>query len=389
MSVSQTEDAAFDPCTGYYMNRGELVLLNQQLVKAKMPEEVFGVVNNPVELHENFLAMVKICHADRWSVADKPLAEETFKKLQEWKCKALERMNAGLYGSKKPDKPKEQPILVKSKLHTYTIKELVGKTGTSNLYKCLYDGKIGLFKVVRSPKENEFATNEAKVLKRLWDKDIINVSNRTKYVLEMVDNFVIMDEKKVRRTAIVFPYSEDCYTLKEIREQFKDGVDPRDAAWMFNRMLEGLFFVHKTKVIHGNITPMSVVLNVRTHAGFLTDWSYSIIKEDEGSRLTAISQDYMKWYPPEVLKKEPTKPSVDIFMAAKCMIYLLGGDAVDETLPSGVPKQIGAFLRSCLLKNKDMRSDDAGGYRYDFGELLGRLYGKRTFRVLDMPKTRS
>ncbi len=44
-------------------------------------------------------------------------------------------------------------------------------------------------------------------------------------------------------------------SLTEVGTAYPDGVDPRDAAWMWRRLLVGLGFAHRAGVLHGAVLP--------------------------------------------------------------------------------------------------------------------------------------
>ena len=74
----------------------------------------------------------------------------------------------------------------------------------------------------------------------------------------------------------------------------------------------------------------------------------------------------------------------DIFLAAKCVVYLGGGDPGSGRLPDTVPPEMQRFVRSCLLEGPRMRPDNAWELLDEFDELLHALYGPPKFFHLSM-----
>ena len=105
-----------------------------------------------------------------------------------------------------------------------------------------------------------------------------------------------------------------------------------------------------------------------------------------GEPLKALSPPYAADYPPEVTAKQPATPATDLYLAARCMVRLLGGDGDPQSLPAGVPKAIVALLRSCLLASPQRRANDAWQLYDDFREILGQIYGPPVFRPFQMPR---
>jgi hypothetical protein len=85
---------------------------------------------------------------------------------------------------------------------------------------------------------------------------------------------------------------------------------------------------------------------------------------------------YLDWYPPEVLDGQPVGPDLDIWLATRAMTELVG---------SRMPTRMAAFARGCMLASPRRRPADAWLLLAEFDDLLGRLYGPRTFRPFAMP----
>lgn len=85
---------------------------------------------------------------------------------------------------------------------------------------------------------------------------------------------------------------------------------------------------------------------------------------------------YLHWYPPEVLAGDPAGPDLDTWLATRCMTELVG---------PRMPTRMAAFARGCLPASPSRRPVDAWLLLAEFDELLGRLYGPRTFRPFAMP----
>jgi hypothetical protein len=118
----------------------------------------------------------------------------------------------------------------------------------------------------------------------------------------------------------------------------------------------------------------------------LDNWLYAVHAPSEPAPcLSAIVSAYEAWYPPEVFDKQPPLPGLDIFMGARCMVYLLGGDPLTGELPPTVPKAMVSFFRGCLLPAPHHRPQQAWNLLNDFTQLIERLWGPRTFRPFAMP----
>lgn len=109
----------------------------------------------------------------------------------------------------------------------------------------------------------------------------------------------------------------------------------------------------------------------------------------------ALSVDYEAFYAPEIFRKEPPTPATDLFMAAKCVIALLGGNLETNQLPEVISTSaelndksrgpLQAFLQVCLLPAQAKRPIDPWRVEEDLDNLLKRLVGPRKYRPFAMP----
>lgn len=373
------------------MYNSELEIIAKNLSRAREPRDIFGSLSgNASQMQEGlksaFRKLAKLSHEDKHP-NDKELARETFIGLREWFEMAESQIEDGRYnnnGTKR--KTKETKITVRGV--TYSLKERAYAGDISDIYECLYAAedkkeKEGLFKIVRDPEDNDLAQNEARVLKHLYE----NKTGRgfLDYLPLLKASFSLKDGTGTRQ-ANVFELKSGFYSLEEVMEQYPKGLDPRDMAWMFKRLLVVLGWAHENSVVHGAVLPSHVLIHRENHGGMLIDWSYAVINPSTSKeRIKAISRDYKDMYAPEILNKESPGASTDIYMAGLCMVKLLGGDVLKKTLPKETPEEMKRFFGKCINKNPHKRPDSAWDLHKEFDDILHGLYGPRKFRDLHMP----
>lgn len=179
---------------------------------------------------------------------------------------------------------------------------------------------------------------------------------------------------------LVLNWLDGWYTLEQVKERHGD-LDPRDMAWMFRRLLVVLGFAARAKLVHGAVVPSNVMIHPEQHGLTLIDWCYAKPAENP---LAITSEKYEEWYPVEVRDDLPVYPATDIDMAARNMIWLVGGDPVTATVPDGVPREYKAFFAPLNAWDVLGRYDDAWKTKALFEELITRLYGPRKFRPFSM-----
>lgn len=77
-----------------------------------------------------------------------------------------------------------------------------------------------------------------------------------------------------QRLAAVYRWrSGFSFTFKDAREQYPQGVDPRAAVWMWNRILEQLTVLHSVGYSHNALQPVHLLLHPRDHGVAFCGWS--------------------------------------------------------------------------------------------------------------------
>ncbi|TDD66075.1 molecular chaperone DnaJ [Actinomadura darangshiensis] len=242
-------------------------------------------------------------------------------------------------------------------------------------------GRTVLLKMPRDPHDSDLLEREAVALRQL-PKD--GDGKFLPYVPRLVESFRHRDAATgAQRQVNVVAGLDGFHSLTAVKHAFPDGVDPRDAAWMWRRLLVGLGFAHRAGVLHGAVLPDHVLIHPEEHGLVLVDWCYSVpgcyANVDSSGRVPAMVDRYAGWYPSEVPGRRPATPATDLYMATRCITDLMGDKA---------PKAMRSFARGCMLPAQDRRPADAWRLLAELDELLERLYGPRRFRPFHLPVTR-
>jgi hypothetical protein len=230
----------------------------------------------------------------------------------------------------------------------------------------LYDvGADRLLKLPRSPANNDLMEREARALRTLADR---GDPRFLPYVPRLIESFRHRDpatgaERVVNVTATV----PNLHSLAEVRAARPGGLDPRDVAWMWRRLLVVLGLAHRAGVVHGAVLPGHVLIEPDEHGVVLVDWCYAT---GTSEHVPALVPAFSDWYPVEVHRREPPGPGTDIAMATRSMTDLM----------EGVPGPLRAFAAGCALPALRHRPDDAWRLLDELDDVLARLYGPRRFR---------
>ena len=335
-----------------------------------------------------FRRLAKIVHPDLYGDADeKKVASAAFTQLQKLLEDAERAVKEGAYG---------QPLLyasAKTRKGHHSLIHYVGSGDLCRLYATTskVDGAelATVTKIAKQPKDKDLLQVEADVL-RLFRKDGTDSSFHP-FVPELVDSFVFSEKSKPRRQANVLVKLEGLQNLEQLLTNFPEGLDPLHMAWIWRRILFALGFVHEQGVVHGALVPNHIMIQPEQHGVVLVDWCYASKlpqDEEEFPPIEAVIGAYRDWYPEEVLAKQAPSSATDIDMAARCMVYAMGGNPLTGNLPERVPRRFRAFFKGCLLQKQSKRPQNAVQLLKEFDWLLedmGKPYFPRKFQPLAIP----
>ena len=359
-----------------------LTWISARLALAKTAEDVFGELKGEHDeqaaaLKAVYHQMARVSHPDAYlNAEEKACAQAAFGSLAEWFEQAQSKIKRGEYGHKAGRADAAETRLQTAK-HAYRVSGRFSEGPIYNSYPCQFDEggqRVNcLLNIVREPQDNGLAENEAHVLRRLARAE--SAQKFAAYFPGLVDTFIYA-ESGVERFASVVSNREGWFSLSDVRRGYPAGIDPKDMAWMWRRLLAALGFAHSNGIIHGAVVPGNVFIQPEEHGVLLANWFYAVGQDE---MLNTLPAGYDDWYPVEVKNHEGILPATDIDLAAKCMLYLLGGDPAARTFPSALPKALQSFLRGCTLPGKRQRPQDAWALKEEFDDLLQRLYGERKF----------
>lgn len=333
-----------------------------------------------------FRELALVLHPDRYGdVADKAAAEAAFIRLHQLYTEALQALEHGVYGQTVPLATLTTRRAEHQLLRTHTTGDLC------DCYRALTTVKGAspqrtIVKITRDAADNDLIKAEAATLKHLRGPD--GDPKRYPFIPELVDSFAYSEPHQAIRSVNVLAMLDGFYDLTQVNAAYPRGIDPRDMAWIWRRLLLVLGYAHSMGVIHGAVLPQHVMILPEQHGLVLADWCYSVRGSVSYPPIKAIAETCRTWYPYEVLQKQPPSAATDIALAARCMVWLMGGNPVTGNVPDAVPRALRAFFKGCLATGQTARPDDAWQLLGEFDELLeqmGEPFYPRRFHVFSMP----
>jgi hypothetical protein len=284
----------------------------------------------------------------------------------------------------------------------FRLLERIAAGSVSNVYRGrFFDGPVeveAVVKVARDPRTNELLSHEAATLGRLHGADPAN--RYTPFLPYAEATFGIGGEvmpgkaPPTPRQATVLRVhpairspADELYTLDEVRRAYPAGLDQRQAAWIWRRVLTVLGFAHSHNVLHGAVLPPHVLIEPREHKLILVDWCCSVPANGSRPLRMIAGARFIPWYKREHASRNPPTPAIDIALAARCLIELMGGDGAAGTCPPAVDPALQRYYGRCMNFSPNARPD-AWQLLADFDKLIETLWGPRRFVPLPLPPKR-
>jgi len=327
----------------------------KNILDAKSPKELFGEGKNTQRAYQRLL---HLSHPDMYGDEDmKKTANAAFIRLNElW-----ESFNHVAKNSVEAE-------TIKTRRHEYTLGEKFYDADGVTYFFATYDAgyEKAIIVIPSAAQDNDLIENYSAMLHKLKNEVDPKYSAFFPFFLEAF-KFKINGQVK---QLLAYSQPENLFTLKQVKEEYPEGIHGRDIAWIFKRVLVAIGNAHDKNIIHGGINLDSILIEPDQHGVLLTSWQYAV---NNGDALQALPSSYKANYPDYIFEKKPAKNELDISLAAKTMMDLMGPDA---------PKQLVAFFKGCQINTLP----SAAELLYEFDVLLERVYGEKKFHQFFMPK---
>lgn len=338
--------------------------ITKVLKKVVRPIEFFGDVTQD-EVTKKFRSYSKDCHPDLVPLQKKDIAKEAFQLLNTLYATANKEFKLGIYNvvdSKSMYEISEPIAEFKTKNNEYRIYECISSGDVIETFRGLDKDKVINIDVAVNESDNGLMEEEFKTLKTLEHYS----------VPKPLEKFRING-----KTAIVY---EGYPELNAFEVNRRYGAIPGEhVAWMLERLLSAIGYLHENKIVHGNIKPENIYIDTENHNVVIADYSLCITNaNDPKSKYALANDDYSPSY---VNSKAKVIPNVDIYAVGKIAIYLLGGDVKKNAMPLDCDIKLRDFIRK-LINERNLQND-AWKLWTELCELRNEIYGPQRFQKLE------
>jgi hypothetical protein len=171
------------------------------------------------------------------------------------------------------------------------------------------------------------------------------------------------------------------HTFEAVQHAHPHGIEPRAAIWIWRRVLELLSFLHASGYVHGALLPQHLLVQDGEHGVRLVGYSCA---DHPGAKLRSVCTRSSSFYPEDLKASRTLSAGSDLAMSARCVAFLLGGDALGHGLPAAVPAPLAELVRE-LATAKTPAPLDAWSLRERLGDLAQALFGAPAFCPIVMP----
>lgn len=129
-------------------------------------------------------------------------------------------------------------------------------------------------------------------------------------------------------------------------------LDAEHVAWILQRVLNVLMYMHHHGVVHGDLKPQNVIVQPDTHTVVVVDFGLSSVKPRKGTKSKGYTDHFA---PPEQLAGQTILPESDFFSLGMTALYALCGGDLDRVdrfqVPDDVPEALCRFLQRLVTQD--------------------------------------
>ena len=122
-------------------------------------------------------------------------------------------------------------------------------------------------------------------------------------------------------------------------------IETETVCWIAQRLLNALYYLHFSGVIHGDIKPANIIVQPETHNAIIVDYGQASVRPDYSTRASGCT---IQFAAPEIIEGKPPIPESDLYSLGLTILYALGGDPIEKTIPDDVPDKLKEYLMALL-----------------------------------------
>jgi len=154
-------------------------------------------------------------------------------------------------------------------------------------------------------------------------------------------------------------------------------IDDEHACWILQRVLDALSYLHHHGIVHCDVKPQNIILDVDAHNATLVDFGLCVERPDGAARAKGGTRFFM---PPEFGRGLPPIPACDIYSLGMTAAAMTGGDVRNGTLPADMDPRLAAVIGGMIRRDPTARPQDARELNHELAETRRRVFGRSATR---------
>lgn len=235
-------------------------------------------------------------------------------------------------------------------------KDMIGRVvGEYRILSVIADGGFGrTYKAERITNGKLVCIKHCHKLKKEDEQILIEESQIMEdlrhYSVPAVKGMLRMPDRKL---ALVMSYIPGP-TLTQVVEKVDDlgkRLDPEHVAWIIERILNAIRYIHYQGVLHGDLKPHNIIVEPDKHMASLVDFGLAKVKPTASSGNKGFTELFSA---PEILAEKTIIPESDLYSLGMTMIYALSGDVEHlerKEVPSDTPEPMREFIQRLIVRN--------------------------------------
>lgn len=156
-------------------------------------------------------------------------------------------------------------------------------------------------------------------------------------------------------------------------------IDDEHIAWILQRLLDAVGYLHYRGIVHCDIKPDNVILHVEEHNAVLVDFGLSIANPGFATQAKGGTEAFM---PPEFALGNPPIPASDIYSLGKTAVFLAGGDPYTGQLPRDMHPLLAECVRAMIQNDPFARPQNARDLCSSLTEIRRKAFGRAETREM-------
>lgn len=193
------------------------------------------------------------------------------------------------------------------------------------------------------------------------------------YSLPVMRDFLRLDDGSL---ALVMSYIPGPTIEQYVKKNGR--MDAESVAWIAERVMNVLRYLHHHGVVHGDIKPQNIILQEETHQIVVVDFGLSMVKPNRNSDPKGYTPVFS---PPEQLNGSPLVPESDLYSLGMTMLFALSGSAEEAkrlNVPDDAPDALCRFIKTLLVRSVRDRPNWKEGLYEAFQDVREEAFGRRS-----------